>query len=57
MPVMLIANTFTEQAGKTKLVSRTQFASAADKQSVVAMGAIQGLTETWDRLDAYLAQS
>ncbi len=57
MPVMLITNTFTDQAGKTKLASRTRFATPADRQAVVDMGAIQGMSETWDRLEAYLAQS
>jgi uncharacterized protein YndB with AHSA1/START domain len=55
MPEMLITMTFEEHNGKTRLKARTQFASAADLESVLAMGMVEGLTETWDRLEAYLA--
>jgi uncharacterized protein YndB with AHSA1/START domain len=57
MPEILITVTFTEHDGKTKLTSRARFASAADLESVLAMGMVEGLTETWDRLEAYLAQA
>ncbi|MEW5961165.1 MAG: SRPBCC domain-containing protein [Chloroflexota bacterium] len=57
MPEMLIMVIFAEHNGQTKLTSRAQFASAADLESVLAMGMAEGLTETWDRLEAYLAQA
>jgi uncharacterized protein YndB with AHSA1/START domain len=55
MPQMLITNEFTEEGGKTRLTSRTKFASPEDLEAVLAMGVIQGVTETWDRLADYLA--
>jgi uncharacterized protein YndB with AHSA1/START domain len=55
-PEMLITVSFTEQDGKTKLTSTTQFATVADLEAVLAMGAVEGIGETWDRLEEYLAQ-
>ena len=55
MPQMLIAVEFTEEAGGTKVTSRVEFTSAEDLESVLAMGLVQGLNETWDRLESYLA--
>jgi len=56
MPEMVITVTFAEHNGKTRLTAHAQFASAADLESVVAMGMVEGLAETWDRLEAYLAE-
>jgi uncharacterized protein YndB with AHSA1/START domain len=56
MPETVITVTFTEQAGKTKLTSRAQFASAADLETTLGMGMAEGLSETWDRLEEYLAK-
>jgi uncharacterized protein YndB with AHSA1/START domain len=56
MPEMLITLEFNEQEGKTKIISRTLFATAAELESIVAMGAVEGMKETWDRLEAHLAQ-
>lgn len=55
MPELLVTMTFTEHDGKTKLTSRTQFASAAELQATLDMGMAEGLSETWDRLDEFLA--
>jgi uncharacterized protein YndB with AHSA1/START domain len=55
MPEMVITLTFEELDGKTKVTARTQFASAADLQSILDMGVAEGATETWDRLERYLA--
>ncbi len=55
MPEMVITLTFEEHEGKTTLTNRVQFTTAADVESALAMGMVQGLTETWDRLEAYLA--
>jgi uncharacterized protein YndB with AHSA1/START domain len=57
MPQMLITVTFAEQNGKTKLTNRVQFASAEDLEATLAMGMVEGANETWDRLEAYLAQA
>jgi uncharacterized protein YndB with AHSA1/START domain len=55
MPGMLITMEFHDQGGRTRLVSRTEFASPDTLQSILDMGMQQGLTETWDRLEEYLA--
>jgi uncharacterized protein YndB with AHSA1/START domain len=55
MPEMLITVEFADHDGKTKLTGRTLFASAADRDSTLEMGAVEGMTETFDRLEAYLA--
>lgn len=57
MPEMLITLIFTEQEGKTRLTSRTEFASVADKEATLAMGMVEGFTQTLDRLEAYLANA
>ncbi len=56
MPMMLITVEFAEHEGKTKLTSRTQFSSSEDLKAIVDMGVVQGITETWDRLEAHLAK-
>jgi uncharacterized protein YndB with AHSA1/START domain len=56
MPEMLITVTFEELEGKTTITTRTQFASAADLEAILAMGMVEGMTETWNRLEAYLLQ-
>ncbi len=57
MPEMVITIELTEHEGKTTVLSRTEFATAAEKQSILDMGVLQGITETWDRLDEYLARA
>lgn len=57
MPEMVITVIFEALEGKTKVTAHAQFASVADLESVLAMGMVEGLTQTWDRLEAYLAQS
>ncbi|MBI5283561.1 MAG: SRPBCC domain-containing protein [Chloroflexi bacterium] len=55
MPGMLITLEFADLDGKTRLTSRTEFATTEELESLLAMGVIQGLSETWDRLEEYLA--
>src|SRR5262245_42261840 len=57
MPEMLITVIFTDHDGKTKLTNRAQFASAADLDRILGMGMSEGLTETLDHLEAYLANA
>lgn len=54
MPQTVVTVTFAEQDGKTKITSRTKFASAADLQAVLDMGLEEGATEVWDRLAEFL---
>ena len=54
MPELMVTVTFTDHNGQTKLTSRTLFASAADLQTTLEMGMVEGINETFDRLAAYL---
>ncbi len=56
MPSMLITMNFVDLGGsKTRLESITIFGTEAELQATLAMGVVQGLTETWDKLADYLA--
>ncbi len=55
MPETSVTVLFTEQDGKTTITSRARFATAKDLETVLEMGMTEGLTQTWDRLEAYLA--
>lgn len=54
MPRMRNTLIFGEQDGQTTLTNQVQFASVADLEKVLDMGMMEGITETFDRLDAYL---
>ena len=54
LPVMVITTEFAEHDGKTTVISSTQFASDEDMRKIVEMGAVEGITQTWERLAAYL---
>jgi uncharacterized protein YndB with AHSA1/START domain len=56
MPSFLITNEFHAQGDKTLVTSRTILPSAEALQSLMDMGMVEGLTQTWDRLEEYLAQ-
>lgn len=55
MPGMLITVEFADRGAKTKLSSTAEFATAEQLESIIAMGVVTGLTETWDRLEEFLA--
>ncbi len=55
MPEMVITVLFEAVDGGTLMTSITEFVSADARQQVLDMGAEQGIRETWDRLDDYLA--
>lgn len=46
---------FIQLGGKTRLVSSGTYASAEALKTVMDMGMLQGITETWDRLAQRLA--
>lgn len=48
---------FIDLGGKTKVVSRSEYVSAETLKSVMDMGMLQGITETWDRLEERLAEA
>lgn len=55
MPVMTITMQFIDtKDGKTKLVSRGVFDSIEGYDKVIAMGVVEGITQTWDRLEEQL---
>ncbi|MEZ4657816.1 MAG: SRPBCC domain-containing protein [Caldilineaceae bacterium] len=56
MPQMVITLIFEERNGQTNVISRTEFASAADLEAVIKMGMEEGLAQTWDRLAEHLAR-
>lgn len=56
MPETLITMTFVEHEGKTKLISHAQYASAEALKTVMDMGMLQGITETWDKLEQFLEE-
>jgi uncharacterized protein YndB with AHSA1/START domain len=54
-PETVVTVTFSERDGRTTLTSHAAFTSARDLQFAIDLGMAQGLTETWDRLEAFLA--
>ena len=54
MPVMVLTMEFIDLGERTRLSSHARFATAADLDQTLAMGMVEGLTETWDRLAEYL---
>ncbi len=56
MPSTKITMEFVEEGGKTKLISRGEYASKEALKTVMDMGMMQGITETWDRLEERLKE-
>ncbi|PLR91675.1 ATPase [Bacillus sp. T33-2] len=56
MPEAVITLTFTEHKGKAKMISRSRYETNDAVKSIIDMGAVQGMSETWDRLDHLLKQ-
>lgn len=54
LPATLITMEFIDLDGKTKLVNRSEYASAEALKTVIDMGMMQGISETWDRLGELL---
>ncbi|WP_054023936.1 SRPBCC domain-containing protein [Bacillus sp. FJAT-28004] len=54
MPSTEVTMEFIDLGGKTKLVSRGVYVSAEALKTVMDMGMLQGITETWDRLEERL---
>ncbi len=54
MPSTGIKLEFIDLGGRTKLVNRAEYVSAEDLKTVMDMGMLQGITETWDRLEERL---
>lgn len=56
LPAMVVTVSFGELAGQTSVTSRAEFATAADLETVIQMGMEEGMSQSWDQLDAYLVQ-
>lgn len=56
MPSMYIVVTLTEMEGKTRLLTKTEFASPEALSQVLEMGMKEGFTQTLDKLEAALAK-
>ena len=50
MPATDVTMEFIDLGGRTKIVSRSTYASPDALRTVMDMGMLQGITETWDRL-------
>lgn len=57
MPVMTITLEFFEENGKTRVVSTGVFDNEEGYNKVLAMGVVEGASETWDRLDELVSQA
>ena len=57
MPSTVATMEFIDLGGKTKLVSRSEYVSAEALKSVMDMGMLDGITETYDRLEEYLTRT
>jgi uncharacterized protein YndB with AHSA1/START domain len=54
MPVTPVEIDFIEAGGKTRIISVSRFDSVETLEQVKDMGLVEGLTETWDRLDEFV---
>lgn len=54
LPATEVTLQFVELDGKTKLVNSSEYISAEALKTVMDIGMLQGITETWDRLEARL---
>ncbi|NMH68006.1 SRPBCC domain-containing protein [Bacillus sp. RO3] len=57
MPSTHITLEFEDLGGMTKLINRAEYASAEALKTVTDMGMVQGITETWNRLDEALQEN
>ncbi|HBU80681.1 MAG TPA: ATPase [Paenibacillus sp.] len=56
LPTTEVTMQFIDLGGKTKIVNRSEYVSAEALQTVMDMGMLQGITETWDRLAERLGE-
>lgn len=56
LPASSVAIDFEDMGDQTRVISVTTMASEADVETLVNMGMAEGITETWDRLEEYLAE-
>lgn len=56
LPTMLITTDFFAEGTGCKVVSATKFDSEEELKSVMEMGAVEGMAQTYDRLEEYLKE-
>jgi uncharacterized protein YndB with AHSA1/START domain len=56
MPATEVTLEFVEVDGKTKLINRAEYVTAEALKTVMDMGMLQGITETWNRLETRLKE-
>lgn len=56
MPEARVTMEFVDLDGKTKLINRTRYATKEALKSVLDMGVLQGVTQTWDQLVRFLEE-
>ncbi len=56
MPEHLTTVILTEEAGKTRVIARVQFASAAALSVALDIGILQGMSMTWEYLVEYVQE-
>ncbi len=54
LPSTKVQIEFIDLGGKTKLVNRSSYNTAEALNTVMKMGMLEGITETWNRLEDYL---
>ena len=57
LPITVVRTEFQEENGKTTVRSFARYGSQEDLQKVMDMGMVEGIRETWDRLEEYLKKS
>lgn len=56
MPATEVFIEFIPQGNKTKMITRSEYTTAEGLKTVMDMGMMEGISQTWDRLDDYLAE-
>jgi uncharacterized protein YndB with AHSA1/START domain len=56
MPSTTVTMEFIDLNGTTKLVSRGEYASPEALKTVMDMGMMEGISQTWDRLEEHLKE-
>ncbi|ADV68217.1 SRPBCC domain-containing protein [Deinococcus maricopensis] len=55
LPATRVTLTFDDVDGRTRVTNRAEYDTEAALQTVLDMGMLQGITETWDRLAEHLS--
>ena len=55
MPQTDAVTEFIDVGGRTKVISRSSYATPEQVKTVLDMGMLEGVAQTWDRLEEHLA--